>query len=171
MFRIGALSLPSVFARLGWLVGDLVQHCWQQACPGRLQSNPLGFRSVLIPAGSADPVLLPATPFRQVSFVLLLLFGLGCGYLGVLFSKLAVALPGAATMDEIGAAALGTTGRRLVYAVVYTTILVDPIALHITCMLALQQARALGEVLTGRLSGGISGPAGHGLAAEGKHGR
>lgn len=80
-------------------------------------------------------------PLHQVSFVLLALFGLGCGYLGVLFSKLAVALPSAATMDEIGAAALGKTGRHLVYGVVYTTILVDPIALHITCMLALQQAR------------------------------
>ncbi|KAL4457813.1 hypothetical protein ABPG75_012678 [Micractinium tetrahymenae] len=84
MFGIGALSLPSVFARLGWLV----------------------------------------------SFVLLVLFGLGCGYLGVLFSKLAVALPNAATMDEIGSAALGKTGKRLVFAVVYTTICVDPIALH-----------------------------------------
>ncbi len=141
MFGIGALSLPSVFARLGWLVSDLLQLYWQQACPGRLKSNG-GNPSVFVAAGSADPLLVPATPFRQVSFVLLLLFGLGCGYLGVLFSKLSVALPGAATMDEIGAAALGTTGRRLVYAVVYTTILVDPIALHITCMLALQQARA-----------------------------
>lgn len=76
----------------------------------------------------------------QVSFVLLILFGLGCGYLGVLFSKLAVALPNASTMDEIGAAALGKTGRRLVFALVYTTIIVEPVALHITCMLALQQA-------------------------------
>jgi len=34
------------------------------------------------------------------------------------FSKLAVAQPNASTMDEIGAAALGKTGKRLVFAIV-----------------------------------------------------
>lgn len=56
-------------------------------------------------------------PSLQVSFVLLVMFGLGCGYLGVLFSKLAVAVPNAVTMDDIGGAAMGKTGKRLVYAV------------------------------------------------------
>ncbi|PSC72118.1 tobamovirus multiplication 1-like [Micractinium conductrix] len=94
MFGIGALALPSVFARLGWLV----------------------------------------------SFLLLATFACGCAYLGVLFSRLAVACPTAITFDDIGHAALpkGNLGRRLCYGLVYTTIVADPIALHITCVFALR---------------------------------
>ncbi len=58
------------------------------------------------------------------SFILMAVFSLGCGYLGVLFSKLGVAVPSAQAFDEIGAAALGKTGTRLVYSLVYTTIFI-----------------------------------------------
>ncbi|EFN54961.1 hypothetical protein CHLNCDRAFT_134730 [Chlorella variabilis] len=74
-----------------------------------------------------------------VSVSLLVAFALGCGYLGILFSKLAVAVPSAQSMDEIGAAAMGKTGKRLVYALAGSAIVVDPIALHIVSMLAVQQ--------------------------------
>jgi hypothetical protein len=59
-----------------------------------------------------------------VSFIFLALFSIGCGYLGVLFSKLGVAVPNAQAFDEIGHAAMGKLGTRLVYALVYTTIFV-----------------------------------------------
>ena len=58
------------------------------------------------------------------SFILMAAFSVGCGYLGVLFSKLGVAVPSAQAFDEIGAAALGKTGTRLVYSLVYTTIFI-----------------------------------------------
>ena len=67
------------------------------------------------PPGSWLPFL------AQVSFLLLITFGLGCGYLGLLFSKLACALPNATTFDDIGQAALGKLGKRLVFGLVYTT--------------------------------------------------
>ena len=78
MVGVGSLSLPSVFARLGWVT----------------------------------------------SFAFLALFSVGCGYLGVLFAKLGVAVPTATAFDEIGSAALGKLGRGLVYSLVYTTIFV-----------------------------------------------
>lgn len=53
-----------------------------------------------------------------VSLLLLAALSAGCGYLGVLFSRLAVALPNATTFDDIGTAAMGATGRRLVFAIV-----------------------------------------------------
>ena len=68
--------MPSVFARLGWLV----------------------------------------------SLLLLTVFAAGTAYLGRLFTLLSLAVPGAAAFDELGDAALGRTGRRLVYATVYTTV-------------------------------------------------
>lgn len=67
------------------------------------------------------------------------MLALGCAYLGVLFSRLAVAVPTAETMDQLGEAAAGKWGKRAVYAVFYTSVLADPVALHITCLLALQQ--------------------------------
>lgn len=83
--------------------------------------------------------MTPPILLLQVSVSLLVAFALGCGYLGILFSKLAVAVPSAQSMDEIGAAAMGKTGKRLVYALAGSAIVVDPIALHIVSMLAVQQ--------------------------------
>lgn len=124
MFGIGSLAMPAVFARLGWLVS------WA-GCGGDAMA--IGGMHIMLPMPHSG------TPGPQVSFLLLVALGLGCGYLGVLFSKLGVAQAAANTMDEIGSAALGRTGKQLVFACFYTTVVVDPIALHITCMLALQQ--------------------------------
>lgn len=64
----------------------------------------------------------PPVSRPQVSLLLLVLFSLGCGYLGVLFSRLATALPNATTMDEIGEGALGKWGKRSVFLVFYTSV-------------------------------------------------
>lgn len=170
MFGVGCIGLPGVFQRLGWLV--------RAACCRGASCGCASCRRLRLKSDAFDTH--PPSLRLQVSFVLLVTFSLGCGYLGVLFSKLAVALPNATTMDDIGGAALGQNqcaplnadsvgvncpvtnrkptavflpiclqekpGRRLVWAVVYTTILVDPIALHITCMFAIQQVRHGGEV-------------------------
>lgn len=63
----------------------------------------------------------------------------GMVYSGVLFSRLAKALPASRAFDDIGSAAFGATGRRLVYATVYLTILFEPVIFHLTCMESLQQ--------------------------------
>ncbi len=126
MVGIGALAMPSVFARLGWLVSG--------SCDAAVHA------ATCILASS---ICLDSHPTKscnlQISLLLLLLLSLGYGYLGVLFSRLAVAVPTAETMDQLGEAAGGKWGKRAVYAVFYTSVVADPVALHITCLLALQQ--------------------------------
>ena len=41
--------------------------------------------------------------------------------------------------DDYGQAALGKTGQRLVYLCIYSTILITPVILHLTCVESLQQ--------------------------------
>lgn len=78
--------------------------------------------TVLPPAAGIGSLALPGVFARLgwlLSFVLMGAFCLGCGYLGVLFTKLAVAQPTATTMDELGSAALGKMGKRLVFGAFY----------------------------------------------------
>lgn len=82
-----------MFQRLGWLLVST-------------RADACASNHVLL---QAHPLDLPPPCWQ--SFALLGLFSLGCGYLGVLFSKLAVALPQAETMEDLGAAAMGRVGE------------------------------------------------------------
>lgn len=85
---------------------------------------------------------LPANFARlgwAVAVPIIFICALGMVYSGVLFGRLAKALPSSRAFDDIGAAAYGATGRRLVYATIYLTILLEPVIFHLTCMESLQQ--------------------------------
>lgn len=45
--------------------------------------------------------------------------------------------------DEVGRAAMGAWGSRLVYGTIYLSILCVPVILHLTCMETLRQVRPL----------------------------
>ena len=64
---------------------------------------------------------------------------LGMVYSGILFGRLATHLPASRAFDQLGAAAFGASGKRMVYATVYLTILFEPVIFHLTCMESLQQ--------------------------------
>ncbi|KAK9902167.1 hypothetical protein WJX75_006684 [Coccomyxa subellipsoidea] len=93
MLGLGALTLPSVFARLGW-----------------------------VPA-----------------LVIMTVCAIGTIYSGRLFTLLVEKVPNASVFDDLGGAAMGVWGRRLVYCTVYLTIMGEPIIFHLTSMEALQQ--------------------------------
>ena len=80
----------------------------------------------------------------QVSFLLLATFACGCAYLGVLFSRLAVACPTAITFDDIGHAALpkGNLGRRLCYGLVCAWAVPADRGPQVPCMPCTQSAGA-----------------------------
>ena len=85
---------------------------------------------------------LPANFARlgwAVAVPVILLCAAGMVYSGVMFGRLAKALPSSQAFDDIGSAAYGANGRRLVYATVYLTILFEPVIFHLTCMESLQQ--------------------------------
>ena len=63
----------------------------------------------------------------------------GMVYSGVLFGRLATHLPSSHAFDQLGVAAFGAQGKRMVYATVYLTILFEPVIFHLTCMESLQQ--------------------------------
>lgn len=67
------------------------------------------------------------------------LCALGMLYSGVLFGRLATHLPSTRAFDQLGSAAFGAHGKRMVYATVYLTILFEPVIFHLTCMESLQQ--------------------------------
>lgn len=67
------------------------------------------------------------------------LCALGMLYSGVLFGRLATHLPNSRAFDQLGTAAFGAPGKRMVYATVYLTILFEPVIFHLTCMESLQQ--------------------------------
>lgn len=81
-----------------------------------------------------------------VAVPVILVCALGSVYSGVLFARLAKALPSSQNFDDLGYAAYGTTGRRLVYATVYLTILFEPVIFHLICMESLQQMLYTAEV-------------------------
>jgi len=96
MFGIGALALPGVFARLGWLVspgqgsrGLLLRITGQRqvvvrrCCPAGASLH-LCLTSAGGALGAHARAYTHAACIMQVSFILLATFGLGCGYLGVL---------------------------------------------------------------------------------------
>ena len=67
------------------------------------------------------------------------LCALGMVYSGVLFGRLASHLPNSRAFDQLGSAAFGAQGKRMVYATVYLTILFEPVIFQLTCMESLQQ--------------------------------
>ena len=74
-----------------------------------------------------------------VALPVIAICALGMVYSGVLFGRLAVHLPSSHAFDQLGVAAFGAHGKRMVYATVYLTILFEPVIFHLTCMESLQQ--------------------------------
>lgn len=74
-----------------------------------------------------------------VALPVIIICALGMVYSGILFGRLATHLPASHAFDQLGAAAFGASGKRMVYATVYLTILFEPIIFHLTCMESLQQ--------------------------------
>lgn len=74
-----------------------------------------------------------------VALPVIALCALGMVYSGVLFGRLASHLPSSHAFDQLGVAAFGAHGKRMVYATVYLTILFEPVIFHLTCMESLQQ--------------------------------
>ena len=74
-----------------------------------------------------------------VALPVIALCALGMVYSGVLFGRLASHLPNSTAFDQLGTAAFGAQGKRMVYATVYLTILFEPVIFHLTCMESLQQ--------------------------------
>ena len=74
-----------------------------------------------------------------VALPVMALCATGMVYSGVLFGRLASHLPNSRAFDQLGSAAFGAQGRRMVYATVYLTILFEPVIFHLTCMESLQQ--------------------------------
>ena len=63
--------------------------------------------------------------------------------------------------DDLGKAALGKTGQRLVYVGVYTTVLANPAIFQITSMESLQQIfyqRHVSTLVSGAIVAGIITP-------------
>ncbi len=74
-----------------------------------------------------------------VALPVIIICALGMVYSGILFGRLATHLPASHAFDQLGAAAFGASGKRMVYATVYLTILFEPVIFHLTCMESLQQ--------------------------------
>ena len=74
-----------------------------------------------------------------VALPVVIICAAGMVYSGVLFGRLASHLSSCRAFDQLGAAAFGANGRRMVYATVYLTILFEPVIFHLTCMESLQQ--------------------------------
>ena len=70
-------------------------------------------------------------------------------------------VPRARVFDDLGKAALGKTGQRLVYVGVYTTVLINPCIFQITSMESLQQIfyrRHMSTLVSGAIVAGIITP-------------
>ena len=74
-----------------------------------------------------------------VALPVIAICALGMVYSGVLFGRLAMHLPSSHAFDQLGIAAFGAHGKRMVYATVYLTILFEPVIFQLTCMESLQQ--------------------------------
>jgi hypothetical protein len=99
-----------------------------------LLGDMFGLGSLTLPADFVRLGWIPA-------LVLLILFGIGDIYSGLLYTRLLVALPDVVVFDQIGERAMGKLGKGLVYGSIYLTILAEPIIFHLTCVESLKQVR------------------------------
>lgn len=105
MFGLGALTLPSDIARLGYVASVFTRIITRT------------HHSRWAPGIAA-----------------ITLCGVGMVYTGVLFTRLATSQPRTGKFDDWGSAAFGRAGRLAVYIVVYGAIMGEPTVFQITCV-------------------------------------
>lgn len=157
MLGLGSLTLPSVFARLGWIpalivivicgVGTMYSgrlfallatkvRRLQRQCSGLRQAFDLspckGWCCLLCEGAVVCHAIRRVSSFR-------ITVALQRQVPAKVLRGIPVQVPRAKVFDDFGGAAMGSWGRRFTYVTVYATILAEPIIFHLTSMEALQQ--------------------------------
>lgn len=84
-----------------------------------------GLGALSVPANFARLGWIPAS-------TLVALLSVGGWYAGLLYTRLALAVPTAKMFDQVGERACGKVGKYLVYGSIYLTILAEPVIFHLT---------------------------------------